>query len=137
MLFLRATPLLPNTFINVAAPIAGVPVAPFVVGTLLGCLPNNFVAVSAGSRLGELTSLSDLYDAKMVALGANNVCISTDSCKARVAHSGCGHCCGAAVSGADPTCGGVASSCELHSTTPFTNNWYSSLLVPIQLIHLL
>ena len=70
MLFLRATPLLPNTFINIAAPIAGVPVTPFVVGTMLGCLPSNFVAVSAGSRLGELTSLSELYDTKTIVLGA-------------------------------------------------------------------
>lgn len=29
-------------------------------GTLLGCLPNNFFAVNAGSHLGELRSLSDL-----------------------------------------------------------------------------
>ena len=38
-------------------------------GTLLGCLPNNFVAVSAGSRLAELTSLKDLYDRRLVLLG--------------------------------------------------------------------
>ena len=40
-----------------------------ISGTLLGCLPNNFVAVSAGSRLGELQSLQDLYDIKLLLLG--------------------------------------------------------------------
>lgn len=33
-------------------------------------LPNNFVAVNAGNRLGELQSMGDLYDAKMLLLGA-------------------------------------------------------------------
>lgn len=31
-------------------------------GTLLGCLPNNWVAVSAGSRLSELQSLAEITD---------------------------------------------------------------------------
>ena len=39
-------------------------------GTLVGCLPNNFVAVNAGSRLGDMHQLSDLYDYKMLLLGA-------------------------------------------------------------------
>lgn len=134
MLLLRVTPVLPNTFINIASPIVGVPVGPFVLGmldvhvchwmcmsycsvcimqclyschvhvilfrvhnsvctvvmcillhyranvwcicimythtgTFFGCMPNNFVAVSAGNRLGELTSLTQLYDMKMLVLG--------------------------------------------------------------------
>ncbi len=40
-------------------------------GTLIGCLPNNFVAVSAGSRLGELVSLRDLYDRRLLLLGVS------------------------------------------------------------------
>ncbi len=40
-------------------------------GTLIGCLPNNFVAVSAGSRLGELVSLRDLYDRRLLLLGTS------------------------------------------------------------------
>lgn len=32
IIFLRVTPILPNTFINVASPIVGVPLAPFFVG---------------------------------------------------------------------------------------------------------
>jgi uncharacterized membrane protein YdjX (TVP38/TMEM64 family) len=120
IVFLRVTPILPNTFINVASPIVGVPLAPFALGeprsggsarcacaapprarhccrlccsrgsrgapllpliahrwgwpslagTLLGCLPNNFVAVNAGSHLGDLTSLTDLYSGRLLALGA-------------------------------------------------------------------
>ena len=37
--------------------------------TLLGCLPNNFLAVNAGSKLGELNSVSDLYDYKIILAG--------------------------------------------------------------------
>lgn len=106
IVLLRATPVLPNTFINVASPMVDVPLTPFMLGklaslhyacvcqlssvlctcwqlvsrsrtnapilhagTLLGCLPNNFVAVSAGSRLAELTSLKDLYDRRLILLG--------------------------------------------------------------------
>lgn len=43
---------------------------PLPPGTLLGCLPNNLVAVNAGSHLGELRSLSDLYSTRLLALGA-------------------------------------------------------------------
>jgi hypothetical protein len=32
IVFLRVTPILPNTFINVASPIVGVPLAPFALG---------------------------------------------------------------------------------------------------------
>lgn len=32
IIFLRVTPLLPNTFINVTSPIVGVPLAPFMLG---------------------------------------------------------------------------------------------------------
>ena len=39
-------------------------------GTLVGCLPNNWLAASAGSRLGELRSLSDLFDWHMAAASA-------------------------------------------------------------------
>ncbi|KAL0022440.1 hypothetical protein WJX79_000626 [Trebouxia sp. C0005] len=69
VILLRATPVLPNTFINVASPMVDLPLPPFMLGTLIGCLPNNFVAVSAGSRLGELVSLRDLYDRRLLLLG--------------------------------------------------------------------
>lgn len=42
---------------------------PTGAGTLLGCLPNNLFAVNAGAHLGELQSLGDLYNGKLLLLG--------------------------------------------------------------------
>ena len=130
VIFLRVTPVLPNTFVNVASPIVGVPLAPFMLGTLLGCLPNNvsggrvamrregatvgaghlctagqpcllgqptrphshppctppaphpaqMVAVSAGSRLSELQSLSDLYDPRVLLVGEGGPSLRAPPC---------------------------------------------------------
>lgn len=66
IIFLRLSPLLPNTMINVASPIVGVKIQPFIIGTFLGCFPNNFMAVTAGQRLSELRSFSDLYNFRLV-----------------------------------------------------------------------
>lgn len=41
-------------------------ISPCTAGTLFGCVPNNFVVVSAGSRLSELSSLADLTDPSMI-----------------------------------------------------------------------
>uniref|UniRef100_A0A8I6WCY7 VTT domain-containing protein n=1 Tax=Hordeum vulgare subsp. vulgare TaxID=112509 RepID=A0A8I6WCY7_HORVV len=68
MLFLRVTPTLPNTFINLASPIIDVPFHTFLLATLIGLIPAAYVTVRAGIALGELTSLSDLYDTQSVAL---------------------------------------------------------------------
>ncbi|CAN7013413.1 hypothetical protein BRARA_K00486 [Brassica rapa] len=62
MLFLRLTPTLPNTFINVASPIVDVPYHIFFHATFIGLIPAAFVTVRAGIALGELQSLGDLYD---------------------------------------------------------------------------
>eukprot|EP00899_Mesostigma_viride_P018826 jgi/Mesvir1/26945/Mv20666-RA.1 len=67
IIFLRITPVLPNTFINVASPIVGVPYTSFAIGTFIGLLPAGFVAVRAGLTLSELKSPSDLYDVKSIA----------------------------------------------------------------------
>lgn len=61
MLFLRMTPLLPNWFINLASPVIGVPIVPFVVGTFFGVAPPSFVAIQAGQTLNKLTSSSDAW----------------------------------------------------------------------------
>ncbi|TVU15949.1 hypothetical protein EJB05_39493 [Eragrostis curvula] len=68
MLFLRVTPTLPNTFINLASPIVDVPYHIFLLATLIGLIPAAYVTVRAGIALGELTSLSDLYDTQSIAL---------------------------------------------------------------------
>lgn len=70
MFFLRVTPFLPNTFINVVSPVVHVPYHSFALGSILGCLPNNFMAVKAGMHLSELGSLSELYDPNTIAIFA-------------------------------------------------------------------
>ncbi|WMV43355.1 hypothetical protein MTR67_036740 [Solanum verrucosum] len=62
MLFLRVTPTLPNTFINVASPIVDVPYHTFFFATVIGIIPAAYVTVRAGITLGELQSVGDLYD---------------------------------------------------------------------------
>ncbi|KAF7829210.1 putative membrane protein [Senna tora] len=67
MLFLRLTPTLPNTFINVASPIVDVPYHIFFLGTVIGLIPAAYVTVRAGLALGELQSMGDLYDFNSIA----------------------------------------------------------------------
>lgn len=45
MLFLRVTPTLPNTFINVASPIVDVPYHIFFLATVIGIIPAAYVTV--------------------------------------------------------------------------------------------
>ncbi|GFQ06606.1 uncharacterized membrane protein at4g09580 [Phtheirospermum japonicum] len=67
MLFLRVTPTLPNTFINVASPIVDVPYHIFFLATFIGIIPAAYVTVRAGITLGELQSMGDLYDFQSIA----------------------------------------------------------------------
>lgn len=67
MLFLRVTPTLPNTFINVASPIVDVPYHIFFLATFIGITPAAYVTVRAGIALGELRSVGDLYDFHSIA----------------------------------------------------------------------
>ncbi|MBA0881539.1 hypothetical protein Goshw_002247 [Gossypium schwendimanii] len=67
MLFLRLTPTLPNTFINVASPIVDVPYHIFFMATFIGLIPAAFLTVRAGIALGELQSVGDLYDFNSIA----------------------------------------------------------------------
>ncbi|KAK1284854.1 putative membrane protein [Acorus calamus] len=62
VLFLRVTPTLPNTFINMASPIVDVPYHTFFLATSIGLIPAAYVTVKAGLALGELQSVGDLYD---------------------------------------------------------------------------
>lgn len=64
MLFLRITPSLPNTFINVASPIVDIPFHVFFLATLVGLIPATYITVRAGLALGDLKSVRDLYDFK-------------------------------------------------------------------------
>ncbi|XP_062214850.1 uncharacterized membrane protein At4g09580-like [Phragmites australis] len=64
MLFLRITPTLPNTFINMASPIVDIPFHIFFAATLVGLIPASFITVKAGRALGDLKSVRELYDFK-------------------------------------------------------------------------
>lgn len=61
IIFLRVTPFLPNWFINMCAPVIGVPLVPFALGTFIGVAPPSFVAIQAGQTLHTLTSTSDAW----------------------------------------------------------------------------
>lgn len=61
ILFLRMTPFLPNWFINLVAPVIGVPLVPFAMGTFLGVGPPSFVAIQAGQTLYKMSSSSDAW----------------------------------------------------------------------------
>ena len=45
MLFLRITPTLPNTFINVASPIVDIPFHIFFLATMIGLIPASYITV--------------------------------------------------------------------------------------------
>eukprot|EP00043_Microstomoeca_roanoka_P022275 m.256301 g.256301 ORF g.256301 m.256301 type:complete len:275 (-) comp21270_c0_seq1:254-1078(-) len=60
VIFLRATPFLPNWFINVASPVIGVDLWAFWLGTFLGVAPPCMLYVEAGGVLEELTSTGEL-----------------------------------------------------------------------------
>lgn len=64
ILFLRITPTLPNTFINLASPIVDIPFHTFFLATLVGLIPSSYITVRAGLALGDLHSVRDLYDFK-------------------------------------------------------------------------
>ncbi|XP_026326671.1 transmembrane protein 41 homolog isoform X2 [Hyposmocoma kahamanoa] len=61
IIFLRVTPFLPNWFINMSAPVIGVPLIPFALGTFIGVAPPSFVAIQAGQTLHTLASTSDAW----------------------------------------------------------------------------
>lgn len=55
VVFLRITPILPNWFINLSAPVIGVPLIPFALGTFVGVAPPSFFAIQGGQTLHTLT----------------------------------------------------------------------------------
>eukprot|EP00484_Ammonia_sp_Unknown_P000321 CAMPEP_0197023194 /NCGR_PEP_ID=MMETSP1384-20130603/3974_1 /TAXON_ID=29189 /ORGANISM="Ammonia sp." /LENGTH=213 /DNA_ID=CAMNT_0042451383 /DNA_START=161 /DNA_END=802 /DNA_ORIENTATION=+ len=55
LLFLRLTPLLPNWFINLAAPIINVQFIYFVSATCIGLIPANFMYIQFGMTLQSIS----------------------------------------------------------------------------------
>lgn len=62
VIFLRVTPFLPNWFINLTAPVIGVPLIPFAVGTFLGVAPPSFIAIQAGQTLQNMTASDTAFN---------------------------------------------------------------------------
>jgi uncharacterized membrane protein YdjX (TVP38/TMEM64 family) len=59
---LRITPLLPNWFVNLASPVARVPLSTFFLGTFFGVMAPSLFHVRAGVALDQLVKPSDALD---------------------------------------------------------------------------
>jgi len=59
IIFLRVTPLVPNWFINITAPVIDMPLRQFWLGTFIGVGPPSVVAIQAGMTLHDLASAND------------------------------------------------------------------------------
>ena len=57
VLFLRFTPLVPNILVNLASPIAGIPVHIFFISTLFGLMPLNCMHVETGTTLEDIAEV--------------------------------------------------------------------------------
>lgn len=69
LLFLRISPLLPNWFISVSAPILDIPFTTFAAATFFGLIPANYLHVTTGLQLEELGT-SDAAEGSPVNLKA-------------------------------------------------------------------
>jgi len=76
IIFLRITPFLPNWFINMASPVIGVPIFPFVMGTFIGVGPPSLLAIQAGKTLHTLTSARDAISPLQFVLLIGLGCVS-------------------------------------------------------------
>ncbi|CAH1160208.1 unnamed protein product [Phaedon cochleariae] len=63
VVFLRVTPFLPNWFINLTAPVIGVPLWPFAFGTFVGVAPPSFIAIQGGQTLHDMTASDSAFSA--------------------------------------------------------------------------
>lgn len=57
VLFLRFTPLVPNILVNLASPIAGIPIHIFFISTLFGLMPLNCMHVETGTTLEDIAEV--------------------------------------------------------------------------------
>jgi uncharacterized membrane protein YdjX (TVP38/TMEM64 family) len=53
MLFLRLTPLMPNWFVNLTSPAAGVPLRTFALATAVGLIPANSIHYVSGKTIAD------------------------------------------------------------------------------------
>ncbi|KAG0308992.1 Transmembrane protein 41A [Dissophora globulifera] len=68
LLLIRLFPLTPYWFINLASPLVGVPVVPFMTSMFLGCMPYNYICAQAGAILTEIHELRDIYQQPWILL---------------------------------------------------------------------
>lgn len=68
IVFLRVTPFLPNWFINLTAPVIGVPLFPFAFGTFIGVAPPSFIAIQGGQTLHDMTIKNSAFNLTSFAL---------------------------------------------------------------------
>jgi uncharacterized membrane protein YdjX (TVP38/TMEM64 family) len=66
LLFLRLVPIFPFFLINLAAGLTRLPLATFLVGTMLGIIPGGFVYCNAGASLATITSLSAIASPRVL-----------------------------------------------------------------------
>ncbi|CAG9317706.1 unnamed protein product [Blepharisma stoltei] len=71
LLFLRIVPLVPNWILNLASPIVGIPLKTFILATLFGLAPPNFIHISTGMALSSIgdTGLSSSSLTVLILLG--------------------------------------------------------------------
>uniref|UniRef100_A0A6P7GIV9 Transmembrane protein 41 homolog isoform X1 n=1 Tax=Diabrotica virgifera virgifera TaxID=50390 RepID=A0A6P7GIV9_DIAVI len=62
IIFLRITPFFPNWFINLTAPVIGVPLYPFAFGTFIGVAPPSFIAIKGGQTLHDMTASDTAFN---------------------------------------------------------------------------
>lgn len=61
IIFLRVTPLVPNWFINLAAPLIDIPFFHFALGTFIGVAPPSCLYIQAGQTLNLMTSQTAVF----------------------------------------------------------------------------
>ncbi len=66
MLFLRLVPVFPFFLVNLAPAFTTVPLATYVLATLLGIIPGTFVFVNLGQALGRIDSLQGLVSPEVL-----------------------------------------------------------------------
>uniref|UniRef100_A0A1B0G6A7 VTT domain-containing protein n=1 Tax=Glossina morsitans morsitans TaxID=37546 RepID=A0A1B0G6A7_GLOMM len=76
MLFVRMSPILPNWFINLAAPVIGVPIYPFTLGTFCGVAPPSMIAIQAGKTLQKMSNSNDAFSWTSVGILTICACLS-------------------------------------------------------------
>ncbi|KAG0222886.1 Transmembrane protein 41A [Actinomortierella wolfii] len=68
LLWIRLFPLTPYWFINLASPLIGVPLWPFMTSMFIGVTPYNYLCAQAGAILGEIHELRDIYQQPRILL---------------------------------------------------------------------